>query len=61
MVWFRGGVTRIEQYVLFVLGSQQFKERPGRRVRRKRAAHTEIMQISEQIIDEPLFWRHSRQ
>jgi len=26
-----------------------------------RAAHTDIMQISEQIIDEPLFWRHSRQ
>ncbi len=25
------------------------------------AAHTDIMQISEQIIDEPLFWRHSRQ
>ena len=25
------------------------------------AAHTDIVQISEQIIDEPLFWRHSGQ
>ncbi len=26
-----------------------------------RAAHTDIMQISEQVFDEPLAWRHSGQ
>ena len=28
---------------------------------RRRAAHTDIMQIYEQVFDEPLFWRHSAQ
>ena len=36
--------------------------KPGRSARKtNRAAHTDIMQISEQVFDELVFWRRSAQ
>jgi hypothetical protein len=55
------GVLRGSAMVIIVANKDGREHTNTSRKVRRRAAHTDIMQISEQVFDEPLAWRHSGQ